>query len=159
MLGYMGNKGNRGNRIKRDMVEKWVKNGGTLVTLGRYEEAIGCCDKVLEIDPSVGPVWYNKGVALTGLERFDEAVGCYDKALEIDPLIALVWYHKTDALHNLKRYVEAQVCLNRARELDPDLEISKKLGLLTEEELIEQQSRTAPIPLQQIDGNTAEGRQ
>ena len=151
--------GSGGKRIKGDPVEEWVKKGGTLVTSGMYEEAIECCDNVLEIDPGVGPAWYNKGAALTRLKRFEEALECYDKVLEIDPMVAVVWYHKMDALVNLKRYEGAQICIDRARELDPDLEISKKLGLLTEEELIEQQSRTAPIPLQQIDGNTAEGRQ
>jgi tetratricopeptide (TPR) repeat protein len=118
--------GNGGKRIKGNPVEEWVKKGGTLVTSGRYEEAIECCDMVLEIDPSVGPVWYNKGVALTRLKRSEEALQCYDKALEIDPMVAVVWYHKMDALVNLKRYEEAQICIDKVRELDPDLEMGEK---------------------------------
>ena len=53
--------------------------------LGRYDEAIGCYDKALEIKPEYANAWNNKGIALGNLERSDEAIRCFDKALEIDP--------------------------------------------------------------------------
>ena len=48
--------------------------------MGRYEEAIGCYDKALEINPNYAGTWYNKGVALDELGRYKEAVESKGKA-------------------------------------------------------------------------------
>ena len=35
-----------------------------LYNLGKYEEAIKCYDKAIEIDPNYADAWNNKGLAL-----------------------------------------------------------------------------------------------
>jgi serine/threonine protein kinase len=97
----------------------WNNKGGSLNELGRYEEAIGCCDKALEIDPRNAGAWGNKGNALGALGRHEEAIGCYDKVLEIDPRDALAWYNKGNALYALGRHEEAIACYDKALEIDP----------------------------------------
>jgi tetratricopeptide (TPR) repeat protein len=35
--------------------------------LGRFEDAIKCSDRALEIDPDFAGAWHNRGLALQGL--------------------------------------------------------------------------------------------
>lgn len=71
--------------INPDVAVWWIIKGGTLNDLGRYNEAMTCCDKALEIDPESGSAWNYKGVSLKNLEKYMDALACFDKALEIDP--------------------------------------------------------------------------
>ncbi|HQB60209.1 MAG TPA: tetratricopeptide repeat protein, partial [Spirochaetota bacterium] len=51
----------------------------------KYDEAIGCYNKAIEIDPNDAYAYNKKGNTLSYLNLYDEAIVCYDKALEIDP--------------------------------------------------------------------------
>ena len=103
---------------QQDMWE-WGNKGISLDNLGRYEEAIGCYDKVLEIDPRNAKAWNNKGCSLINLDQLEDAIRCFDKALEIDPHEVNAWNNKGVSLHSLGRYEEAILCLDKALELDP----------------------------------------
>ncbi|MEO1377327.1 MAG: tetratricopeptide repeat protein, partial [Cyanobacteria bacterium J06635_10] len=48
----------------------WNGRGNALSNLNRYEEAITCYDKVLEINPSLEYPWTSKGLALLDLRRY-----------------------------------------------------------------------------------------
>ena len=95
------------------------------MNLDRYDEAVQCYDRALEIDPGYARAWNIKGIALMNLDRYDEAVQCYDRALEIDPEDAGVWNIKGVVLSNLKRYAEAIQCFDRALEIDPEDTLAK----------------------------------
>lgn len=62
----------------------WLRKGNVLNDLNRYEEAIRCFDKFLELDPNHAGGWNKKGVALTGLGRHKEALQCFERSLELD---------------------------------------------------------------------------
>ncbi|MDP2767989.1 MAG: tetratricopeptide repeat protein, partial [Candidatus Methanoperedens sp.] len=64
---------------------KWLDDGNVLLKLKRYEAAIKCYDKAIEIDPNYASIWFFKGEALAELKRYEEAIKCYDKAIEINP--------------------------------------------------------------------------
>lgn len=96
----------------------WGNKGLALFNLKRYEEAIRCYDRALEINPEL-PVWANKGLALGGLKRYEEAIRCYDRGLELDSRDELAWNNKGLALHDLKRYEEAIRCYDSALEINP----------------------------------------
>jgi len=98
---------------------EWSNKGKSLASLGRFDEAITCCNKALEIDPRNAKGWGNKGVSLHGLGRFDEAITCYNKVLEIDPRDAKGWGNKGISLDSLGRFDEAITCDNKALEIDP----------------------------------------
>jgi tetratricopeptide (TPR) repeat protein len=96
----------------------WNNKGTSLNTLGRYDEAIRCLEKALEIDLRDAAAWNNKGISLDSLGRYEEAIRCYEKALEIDPQNGM-WDNKGISLDSLGRYEEAIRCYEKALEIDP----------------------------------------
>jgi tetratricopeptide (TPR) repeat protein len=74
--------------------------------LEKYEEAIRCYDRALEIDPKAVPALVMKG-------------SCYDRALGIDPKNNDILDRKGSAFQYLKRYDEAIKCYDKALGIDP----------------------------------------
>ncbi len=108
----------------------WRNKGGALYSLGKYDAAIECYDKAIEIDPNDADVWNNKGLALNSLGKYDEAITSYDKAIEIDPNDADVWNNKGLALNSLGKYDEAITSYDKAIEIDPnDADVWNNKGL------------------------------
>ncbi|MGA2063210.1 MAG: tetratricopeptide repeat protein [Thermoguttaceae bacterium] len=58
----------------------WGLKANSLLELKRYEEAVPCFDKVLEMRPH-SMAWYKKGLCCYNLRRHEEAINCFDKAL------------------------------------------------------------------------------
>jgi tetratricopeptide (TPR) repeat protein len=50
-----------------------------------HEDAIGCCDKALAIDPRDASLCYNKALAEDGLRHWREAMSSYQKFVELAP--------------------------------------------------------------------------
>jgi len=96
----------------------WNNKGASLLSLGRCDEAIRCCDKALSIDQSQAGTWANKGIRLDQLGQHAEAIGCYDKALAIDPRNASHLLNKGSALNALGRHEQAIDCYDRALAID-----------------------------------------
>jgi len=116
-----------GERIKEETpqeLEAWeiVNKGVALGNLGKFDEAIVCFDRALEINPEYAEAWYNKGFALGNLGKFDEAIVCYDRALEINPEYAEAWNNKGVALDELGKFDEAIVCFDRALKINPGMQ-------------------------------------
>jgi len=58
----------------------WGMKANTLLELRRYEEAVPCFDKVLEMRPN-SMAWYRKGLCCYHLGHHEEAIACFDKSL------------------------------------------------------------------------------
>jgi hypothetical protein len=58
----------------------WGLKANALLELKRYEEAVPCFDKVLEMRPN-SMAWYRKGIGCYHLKRYEEAAACFDKTL------------------------------------------------------------------------------
>ena len=56
----------------------WGLKAAALLELERYEEAIGCFDKVLSMRPSA-MAWHRKGLCCYHLKRYADAVACFDR--------------------------------------------------------------------------------
>ncbi len=97
----------------------WNNKGASLNALGRYQDALICFDKTLEIDPYDATAWNNKGNPLDSLGRHQEALTCYCKAIDIRPQDSRFWSNKALALRSLGRSEEALVSYAKAVELDP----------------------------------------
>ena len=95
-----------------------ISEGNTFYYQDKYNEAIDCFDKALEIDSNNVDAWNNKANALYSLGRYDEAIQCYDRALEIDEMYTNAWNNKGLALGKLGRYDEAIQYYDRTLELD-----------------------------------------
>ncbi len=100
-------------------LEAWelVNKGFSLKNLGKYQGAIACFDRALEINPRDAEAWYNKGIALGSLGKPQEAIACFDRSLEINPGDAKAWYNKGIALDSLGKPQEAIACFDRALEI------------------------------------------
>jgi len=96
----------------------WRNKGGTLYFEGKYDEAIACYDKAIEIDPDNPVVWNNKGLALNSLGKYKEAIACYDRVIEIDSKDADAWNNKGLALNSLGNTEEAKKCYEKSKELE-----------------------------------------
>ena len=97
----------------------WNNDGAKLSKLGKFEEAIECYDKAIEINPNFFLALGNKGLALFNLKRYEEAMECFDKIIDIEPRDFQGYENKGRALLNLKKNEEAIRCFDKAIELKP----------------------------------------
>ena len=86
--------------------------------LGRYEEALSFCDKVIEVNPNFAMAWRERGFVLSTIGRYDEALLSFDKAVELNPDDAIAWNHRGIALVTCGDYDEALVSFDEAITLD-----------------------------------------
>lgn len=100
-------------------IKNKFEEGKSLYSEGRYEEAIACYDRALELESTREEVWFRKGMALCSLGKCEEAIICYDKAIEINPEFVEAWNEKGLILHNEEKYTDAINCYDKAIELDP----------------------------------------
>jgi len=101
--------------------EEWNNKGVSLNNLGRYAEAINCCDKALEINPQDADALVNKGFSLERLGRFEQAIKCLNEALKINPQHEKAWSNKGVSLCSLGLFDEAIRCYDKALEINPKL--------------------------------------
>ena len=98
----------------------WNNKGLSLETIGKYEEALDCYNKAIEINPLYAEAWEAKGFILGEyLSAPNEALNCYEKAAEIKPDRASSWNCKGMGYAGLSKYEEAIKCYDRALEIDP----------------------------------------
>jgi serine/threonine protein kinase len=98
---------------------EWNNKGACLDNVGRFDEAIKCHVRALEINPQYALAWNNKGVTLRNLGRFDESVKCLNQALEINPQFVDAWHNKGISLNSLGRFDEAIKCYDKALTINP----------------------------------------
>lgn len=91
----------------------------SLGELGKYQDMLEVCDRILTIDPNVSAAWYNKGNAYLDLDRLKDAIPAFDRALAIDPNNASTLFNKGNTLCRLDRNEEALAAYNRALDIDP----------------------------------------
>jgi len=96
----------------------WTSKGAALILLGRYDEAIACLDKALQIDPADPVAWLNRGNALARKAEFAEALWCFNQALGTNPRYEVAWNNKGNTLARLGKYDEALKCYERALTID-----------------------------------------
>jgi len=67
----------------------WYKKGVELTQKSRYEEALECFDKAIELEPKSEIAWNTRGLLLERLGRYSEAVASFDEAIKFDPEFTL----------------------------------------------------------------------
>ena len=60
----------------------------------RYDQAIRCYDKAIELDPEHAGSWNNKGICHRKKGQLEEALVCHGTALTLDPRDVGGWYNK-----------------------------------------------------------------
>ncbi len=97
----------------------WLKKGDAFFDQEKYEEAISCYDKAVEIDYRNKWGWINKGVALAELAKFEEAISCCDKTIEMYPRSTHAWIYKGSILNEMRKFEEAILTFSKAIEMKP----------------------------------------
>lgn len=91
----------------------------SLVTLGRYDDAMPFFDAAVEHDPALARAWYYRGLALSGLGRHEEALDCLERVVTLDPRDPVAWVERGRALTRAARREDALECFERALNVDP----------------------------------------
>lgn len=99
---------------------EWNNKGASLATLGRFEEALSCFDKALEIDPQSASTWANRGNTLNSLGRYEDAAHSIDKAIELGANDPMLWYIKAICEDGLGRTQEAAQSFERFLAFAPN---------------------------------------
>jgi serine/threonine protein kinase len=102
-----------------DTADSWNRKGGSLLAVGRFEEALSCFDRALAVDRAFLAAWINRANAFHRLRRFDEAVDSCDECIVIAPDEPAAWSNKASALYAMGRLDEALQCYGRAVQLAP----------------------------------------
>jgi len=82
----------------------WDNLGLARSRVGRYDEAVRCFDRELELSSSRAKVYNNRALAYAGMGRYDLAVSDYDRALALDPRLDRAWNNLALARIALRQY-------------------------------------------------------
>jgi tetratricopeptide (TPR) repeat protein len=88
--------------------------GQSLLNLDQAEEALGCFDQILALDPSHPEALVKKGAALERLRKLDEAIACYDRAIAADGSLTVAYLYKGGLFNRMERFSEALECYEQA---------------------------------------------
>jgi tetratricopeptide (TPR) repeat protein len=108
--------------IENNNFDLWYNKGYALVSLGKYEDAVKCYDKAIEIDPGRAFEYKRegKGWSLIKLGKQDEAIKYHEKALETNPKDLTALWNKALFLSDAHRYEEAIECYDEISKLNPN---------------------------------------
>lgn len=101
--------------------EAWTFLGWAFSFAGRIDEAISCCLRAIEVDPSFGNPYNDIGAYLMARGRDEEALPWFERAAaaaRYEPR-QFPWCNAGIALERLGRWDEARRAFRRALALDP----------------------------------------
>jgi len=91
-----------------------------------FEEALGCLNRALEIEPNYAEVMSKLGYIHYKLDykemTKEEVFNLSKKALDLNPKSPIVWRYMGIAYVTKKEYVKAIECYEKAVEIDPRYE-------------------------------------
>lgn len=103
---------------REDDVDVLVSLGGTLVALGRYDQAEREVRRALRLDPERSDVHANLGILHFKRGLYSQAELELRRATELDPGSAVALFYRGEALNQLGKVDEALEMLQRAVALD-----------------------------------------
>lgn len=90
------------------------RKAGSLLALGRYQEAEETINKAIAFDPKYVNSWKRKGLAFYRLGYGQEALACFDKGVGMGSDDWELCVAKAHVLRNFEKYAEAAVCYEKA---------------------------------------------
>ncbi|WOV92758.1 MAG: tetratricopeptide repeat protein [Candidatus Nitrosoabyssus spongiisocia] len=102
-----------------DDVDSNYEIGLVWMCMGKYEDAMCCFDRALELNPKFASAYTNKAFILCKMKKFDVALKNLNKALTIEPN-AKTYYNIAVVLKELGMYYDALIYIRRATNLEPD---------------------------------------
>lgn len=108
-----------GEDVSVPVFGQWFMKGFTFMQLGKYEAAISCFQKVIELNSTQHEAYNNIGVCLSNLGRYEEAVSAIEKAVALKPDYSEAWSNLGDLYGRQQRYDDGIAASNRALEIEP----------------------------------------
>lgn len=116
------------DRIFGKSTASWYKKGVDLYyKQGKFQEAVECFNRVIEMAPNHANAWTEKGICLKELGRYEEALQCFNRALELDARVPAVYYAKGETLEKLGKengdvslFEQAVACFDSVLQKEPD---------------------------------------
>jgi tetratricopeptide (TPR) repeat protein len=99
--------------------EDFLCKGNSLYGLEKYEDAIDCYEKAIELASNYSAAYFNRANSHKSLGQFQKAIQSYDKAIELNPNDEASFFNRAICLQKLGKYEEAITSYNRVLELNP----------------------------------------
>ncbi|MBN1882340.1 MAG: tetratricopeptide repeat protein [Deltaproteobacteria bacterium] len=96
---------------------EWNDRGESLANNGKYEKALECFNRAVELDPGESEYLSNRGNVRLYLGDFEGAVRDFSLVIKIDPRTGAAYYNRGIAYTHLGLSSEAAQDLDRACEL------------------------------------------
>ncbi len=108
-----------------------LKEGTSTMLLKKYEEAVECFEKAIELNSELTEAHYNLAISYVELEKYKKSVKALNRVLQLDPDHANAYYALGYSYYKLKKYDDAVDAFKHAVELKPDNAFAhSKLGLV-----------------------------
>lgn len=98
----------------------YVEQGKAFYFENRYEDAVACYDKALQMEPDNPRAWFSRGAVLVKLQQLDDALQSYDRALALKPDLAEAWFGRGTVLAKQQRFDDAIAAYTSATDLKSD---------------------------------------
>lgn len=108
--------------LDKDNLLALAEKALTLYTTQKYDEAIACCQKAIEVHPgheNLESVYVAYGNCLDGLKRPQEAIAVYDSGIELFPNFYQLYFNKGVTLSSERKYDESILCFEKSVSLNP----------------------------------------
>ena len=89
-------------------------------SLGKFEDAILCFNRVVQVDRQNFHAFNNLGNAFFELKKYQDALICYDNSIKVNPNFAEAFYNAGNVYKLLERYRDALINYDKALQLRPD---------------------------------------
>jgi len=94
--------------VKAETVREFFDRGNEFYLEKKYDKAIECYDKALELEPYHIKIWLNKAITFTFQGNYEKAYDCYNIVLDIEPEYAEAW-HWQGITFNMHGFLERDI--------------------------------------------------
>jgi len=105
---------------KREGYKKELKEGGALLSSGKYEESIAIFNAIINKDPKNVTALFGKATALKEINQYGESLKYCNKAIEIDDKNVYVYLFRSEIFILYQDYENALNDCNKSIELMPN---------------------------------------
>jgi tetratricopeptide (TPR) repeat protein/ubiquinone/menaquinone biosynthesis C-methylase UbiE len=130
----------------KQLTAQLMQQGDKALEAKKFEEAIACYQKIIEIDSQLVDVYQKLGNALTQAGKLEEAISVYQTAIQLEPNFFWSYNNLGEVFLKLERWQEATATYQKAIELNSDFFWAyNNLG----EALVKQEKWQDAIPIYQ----------
>ncbi|CAH8872169.1 unnamed protein product [Trichobilharzia szidati] len=119
----------------KSMAEALKNQGNQCMKQEKFEEAVACYSKAIELSPFNAVFYCNRAAAHSRLDHHQDAISDCLKALEIDPNYSKAYGRMGIAYSSIGNHAKAVECYRKGLELDPNNENCQQNLSIAEEKL------------------------